>query len=47
MVAKIRKEETHLGDFTLMFKKGDHMKNRDLLALYLSELTFLEKQTVR
>jgi hypothetical protein len=44
VVAKIRKEETHLGDFTLMFKKGDHMKNRDLLALYLSELgLFLEK----
>lgn len=44
VIAKIRKDEKVLGDFTLFFKKGQQLKNRDLLLLYMSQLgLFIEK----
>lgn len=43
-VAKIRKDGKDLGDFTLIFKKGNCFKNEELFLLYLSQLgLFLEK----
>ena len=43
-VAKIRKDGKDLGDFTLIFKKGNFLKNEELLMLYLSQLgLFIEK----
>ena len=43
-VAKIRKDGKDLGDFTLIFKVGNHFKNEELFLLYLSQLgLFLEK----
>ena len=47
VVAKIRKEDKVLGDFTLFFKKENRLKNRDLLLLYMSLLgLFLEKNSL-
>lgn len=44
VVAKIIKEEKVLGDFTLVYKRGQSLKNRDLLMLYLPQLgLFVEK----
>lgn len=44
IVAKIIKEEKVLGDFTLIFKRGKSLKNKDLLMLYLPQLgLFVEK----
>ncbi len=43
-VAKIRKDGRDLGDFTLIFKKGNNLKNEELFLLYLSQLgLFIEK----
>lgn len=44
VVTKIFEEEKVLGDFTLVFKRGQSLKNEDLLKLYLSQLgLFIEK----
>lgn len=44
VVAKITKEERMLGDFTLLFTKGNKLKNIDLFKLYLLQLgLFIEK----
>lgn len=44
VVARIKKEGKTLGDFTLFFKKGKQLKNRDLLILYTSLLgLYIEK----
>ncbi len=44
VVAIITKEDRMLGNFTLLFKKGDKLINRDLFRLYLSQLgLFIEK----
>ncbi len=44
VVAKIRKENKVLGDFTLFYKRGARLQNRDLLLLYMSQLgLFIEK----
>ena len=43
-VAKIRKDGKDLGDFTLIFKKGNILKNEELFLLFLSQLgLFIEK----
>ena len=43
-MARIKKEGKTLGDFTLFFKKGKQLKNRDLLILYTSLLgLYIEK----
>jgi diguanylate cyclase (GGDEF)-like protein/PAS domain S-box-containing protein len=44
VVAKIRKEDKTLGDFTLIFKKGKTLRNKDLLKIFMSQLgLFIEK----
>lgn len=44
VVAKITKEKRMLGDFTLLFTKGNKLKNIDLFRLYLLQLgLFIEK----
>ena len=43
-VARIGKTEKHIGDFILLFRKGEKLKNHDLFMLYLSQLgQFIEK----
>ncbi len=47
VVAKTRKEGKALGDFTLFFKKGVSLRNKDLLILYMSQLAlFLERNSI-
>ena len=44
-VIRISKEERLIGDFTLMFKKGKRLKNKDSVAVYAEFVgLFLEKQ---
>jgi diguanylate cyclase (GGDEF)-like protein/PAS domain S-box-containing protein len=44
VIAKITREGRVLGDFTLFFKKGQQLKNQNLLLLYISQLSlFMEK----
>ncbi|NLV70458.1 MAG: diguanylate cyclase [Clostridiales bacterium] len=44
VVAKVEKGGKRIGDFTLFFKKGCHLLNRDLVRLYLAQLgLFIEK----
>jgi PAS domain-containing protein len=43
-VAKIEKDGKVLGDFNLIFKKGEMLQNEDLFRIYLSQLgLFIEK----
>lgn len=43
-VAKIRKGDKVLGDFTLFFRSGQHLVNRNLFSLFLAQLgLFIEK----
>jgi diguanylate cyclase (GGDEF)-like protein/PAS domain S-box-containing protein len=43
-VAKIQKDETIFGDFTLFFREGGTFKNENLIHLYISQLgLFIEK----
>jgi len=47
VVARVTKEGKSLGDFTLIFKKGEHLKNQNLLELYLFQLgLFIEKTRI-
>ncbi|MFW5871951.1 MAG: ATP-binding protein [bacterium] len=46
-VIRISKDERLIGDFTLMFKKGKRLKNKDSVAVYAEFVgLFLEKQKV-
>lgn len=44
VVAKIKKEEKVLGDFTFFLDKGSFLNNQDILMIYMSQLgLFIEK----
>jgi len=46
MVAKIDKEGKVIGDFTIIFKKGHELKNKDLFLLFLSQTGLFIQKTL-
>ncbi len=46
IVAKIDKEGKVIGDFTILFKKGQELKNKDLFMLFLSQTGLFVQKTL-